>query len=87
MTVRGPRYPMEEFVRRGQEIYTRVIRPLLRREDVGKSVAIDIETGEWEMDSDDLTACERLYSRIHTAQPWLVRLRGRALQNLGESVD
>jgi hypothetical protein len=80
MTVRGPRYSMEEFARRGQEIYERDIRPHLKTEDMNKSVVIDIETGQWEIDSDELAACERLYSRIPTAQPWAVRPQRRTLQ-------
>ena len=86
MTVHAPRYSMEEFARRGQEIYERNIRPVLKSEDIGKSVAIDIETGQWEMAADDLTACERLYNRIPTAQPWLVRLRHRGMQVAPASV-
>jgi hypothetical protein len=78
MIVRGPRYPMEEFVRRGQEIYARDIRPLLTEDDRGKFIAIDIETGHWEMDANDSVVCERLYHRIPTAQPWLERVGYRA---------
>jgi hypothetical protein len=74
MTVRGPRYSKEEFARRGQEIYERDIRPRLRPEDEGKFVAIDIETGMYEMDADDYTAGARLYERRPEAQPFLVRV-------------
>jgi hypothetical protein len=35
MTVHAPRYSMEEFARRGQEIYERDIRPVLKSEDIG----------------------------------------------------
>jgi hypothetical protein len=69
---------MEEFARRGQEIYARDIRPQLKEEDRGKYIAIDIETGQWEMDADDNSACERLYKRLPAAQPWLERVGYRA---------
>jgi hypothetical protein len=74
MSVRGPRYSKEEFVRRGQEIYERDIRPHLEPADEGKFVAIDIETGMYEIDPDDYTAGKRLYARNPDAQPFMVRV-------------
>ena len=75
MLIRGPRYPKEEFARRGNEIYNRDIRSLVdTEENKGKFVAIDIETGAWEMDTVALTACERLISRLPDCQTWLVRI-------------
>ena len=85
MVTRGPRYSMEEFVRRGQEIYHRDIEPILKPDDIGKFVVIDIETGQWEMDADDYTACERLYNRIPTAQPWMERFGHKAAYSRGGS--
>ena len=78
MVVRGPRYSMEEFARRGDEIYNRDIQPRLKPEDKGKFVDIDIETGQWEMDFDDYAVVGRLYERIPTAQPWLLRVGYRS---------
>jgi hypothetical protein len=74
MTARGPRHSKEEFARRGQEIYDRDVRPHLKAEDDYKLVAIDIETGMWEMDRDGCTATERLYARNPDAQPYLIRV-------------
>jgi len=50
------RYPKEEFARRGNEIYERDIRPQVEADNKGKYVAIDIETGAWEMDASEITA-------------------------------
>lgn len=72
--MRQPRYSKEEFARRGDEIYDRDIRPLLEVENEGKFVAIDIETGAWEMDADALAACERLIARAPDGQTWLTRV-------------
>jgi hypothetical protein len=74
MTVRQPRYSKEEFARRGGEIYDRDIRPLVEADNKGKYVAIDIETGAWEMDADELAACNRLIDRLPDCQTWLVRV-------------
>ena len=86
MTALQPRYSKEEFARRGQEIYEQDIQPRLDPSDEGKFVAIDIETGMYEVDADDYTATERLLRRNPDAQIWLVRVQDRVsdLPNLRE---
>jgi hypothetical protein len=74
MTVRQRRYPKEEFARRGNEIYDRDIRLLVERDHKGKYVAIDIETGAWEMDDSEMAAGDRLRLRVPDAQTWLMRV-------------
>ena len=83
MTIRQPRYSKEEFARRGDEIYNRDIRPLVEADNKGKYVAIDIETGAWEMDADALTACDRLVTRLPDSQTWLVRVGYLSLHHIG----
>ena len=83
MTVRQPRYSKEEFARRGNEIYERDIRPQVETDNTGRFVAIDIETGAWEMDPDDYNATERLLNRVLDAQIWLVRVGHRATYRIG----
>ena len=43
------RYSKEEFNRRGNEIYKSKVRAQVKQENRGKIVAIDIETGEFEI--------------------------------------
>jgi hypothetical protein len=81
--VLGPRYSKEEFARRGRAIYERDIRPHLAAGDEGKFVAIDIETGAYEVDRDDCTATERLLVHYPNAQMWLVRVGQRAAYRIG----
>ena len=83
MTVRQRRYPKEEFARRGNEIYERDVRRLVEADNKGKYVAIDIESGEWEMDSNEMAAGDRLRSRIPDAQTWLVRVGYGYLHRFG----
>ena len=78
MTTRQPRYSKEEFAQRGDEIYERDIRPLVEAEHKGKFVAIDIETGAWEMDASEMAASDRLLERCPDARTWLVRVGFRA---------
>lgn len=75
MITRQPRYSKEEFARRGDEIYERDIRPQVDTEpNKGKFVLIDIETGAWEMDADEMVAAKRLDARVPDAQVWMLRV-------------
>ena len=74
MTALQPRYSKEEFARRGTEIYEQQVRPLVEDGNQGKIVAIDIETGAFEMAENTLTASERLLTRYPDAQIWCVRM-------------
>jgi len=65
-----PRYTKEEFAKRGNEIYEREVQPRLGAEDDGKFVAIDIETGAFETDLDEIAASHRLLARNPEAQIW-----------------
>lgn len=78
-----PRYSKEEFARRGDGIYEQELRPLLERAHEGKFVAIDIETGAYEVDGDELAASDRLLTRIPNAQIWLRRIGSRYARHFG----
>jgi hypothetical protein len=86
MTVRGPRYSKEEFARRGDTIYEQDIRPMLKPEDDGKFLAIDIETGIYEADRDDWTATKRVLIRNPDAQIWLVRVGEPTAYRIGSRI-
>jgi hypothetical protein len=64
---------LEELARLGGDIFDRQVRPGLRPEDDGKFVAIDVETGDYELDDDDYAAVARLRSRKPAADVWLMR--------------
>ena len=66
------RHTLEELDRLGEEIFDRRVKPTLRPEDHGKFVAIDVDTGEYEMDEDDYKAVMRLLERIPAADSWLI---------------
>ena len=83
MRVPEPRYSKEEFARRGDEIYHRAIGPRVGPEDEGKFVVIDIETGAYEIDQDELAASDRLLARTLDAQVWTVRVGFRYARRLG----
>ncbi len=77
------RYSKEEIARRGDAIYETDVRPHLQPDDDGKFAAIDIKSGTYEIDVDELAACDRLSARIPGAQIWLVRIGSRYLHRFG----
>jgi hypothetical protein len=78
-----PRYSKEEFARRGDEIYERAIRPTEEKGNEGRFVAIDIETGAYEINANELGASDRLLARVPNAQIWLRRIGSRYAHRFG----
>ena len=83
MAVLQPRYSKEEFARRGEEIYERDIRPRVEASHAGKFIVIDIETGAYEIDADELVASDRLLAHHPDAQVWLGRIGSRFVRRFG----
>lgn len=83
MSRSGSLYSPDEFSRRGQEIYDRDIRPILSPDDSDRFVAIDIESGSYEIASDDFAATERLLAKQPHAQIWLARVGQPAAYRIG----
>ena len=77
------RYSKKEFARRGDAIYESELRPILENGNEGKFVAIDIETGAYEVDGDELAASDRLLARVPNAQIWLRRIGSRHTRHFG----
>jgi hypothetical protein len=69
----SPRTP-EELARLGAEIFDCRVRPVLRPDDDGKFVAIDVRTGDHEIDEDDYAVVRRLRARLPSADIWLGRV-------------
>jgi hypothetical protein len=66
------RHSQEEFARRGDALVETKVRPNLTVADADKFVAIDIETGEYELDANEMKAVSRLRRRVTDSQIWLV---------------
>jgi hypothetical protein len=77
------RYSKEEFARRGDALVESKVRPHLTPADSDKFVAIDIETGEYELDKNEMKAVQRLRKRIPDPQIWLVHVSLGYLHRFG----
>ena len=77
--------------RLGRDLYARVVRPQLQPDDDNKYVAINVDTGEFEVDASDIEAVLRLHSRRAGSRVWLERAgwpsacKIRALSGAGQS--
>jgi hypothetical protein len=77
------RYSKAEFARRGDALVESKVRPHLTEADEDKIVAIDIETGEYELDRDERKAADRLCKRVADPQIWLVHVTSGYLHRFG----
>jgi hypothetical protein len=73
MLAQPPRLSLDETGRRGDEIITR-IKPSLSPQDDGKFIAVDVLTGNYEIDESDVAAVTRLHDRVSTENVWLARI-------------
>lgn len=73
----------EEFAERGDIVYETLVVPQLNRSDEGKFAAIDIESGEYELDADEMEAGDRLRIRLPNSQIWMVRVGSRSVHRFG----
>ncbi len=86
MTIHGPRYRMEEHARRGTELYEQHVRSQVEHANSGRIVAVDVDSGAFEVADDTLTASQRLLARCPDAQIWCVRIGHPAVHRFGPRV-
>ena len=74
----------QRFGARGEDLYERQIRPRVETEsNVGKQIVIDIETGDYEVDSDGIAASHRLLARHPGAALYGARIGYDAVYSIG----
>ena len=83
MPVTESRHTPDELSRLGGQIFDQRVRSALKPTDNGKFVAIDIETGEYELDKNEMRAADRLRKRVPDAQIWLVHVTLGYLHRFG----
>ena len=84
MIIKKPRYPAKEAGRIGEEIYDRDIRAQVEPAHNDEIIALDLDTGAWEIDTDENTAANRLDARLPYAQIYVRRVGPfRAVRTFG----
>jgi hypothetical protein len=83
MTVGELKYSKEEFARRGNEIYETQVRHQVEEGNHGKIVAIDLDTGAFELAKDTMIASDKLLERYPDAQIWRIRIGHKGVHRFG----
>src|SRR5215211_285996 len=76
--MRDRTYTTEEVVQLGREIYEREIRAQVEASHDGEFVVVDVTTGAWELDEDDVAASERVLAKNSDAVLYFARVGRRA---------
>lgn len=64
----------EDIVQRGEALYHNRIRALVEAGNRGKFLIINVDTGEYEMDAEDLVASRRARARFPNARLYTMRV-------------
>ena len=78
-----PRYSSEEVVRQGKAVYEQQLRAKVESGNIGKFLVIDIETGAYEIDRDEVAALKRAKAKRPDAPLYMLRIGYRAAYHLG----
>ncbi len=79
-----PTLSREAIAQCGKDIYQKRIRAHIETtENIGKIIAIDLNTGEYEIDKDLLAACHRLQAKQPHAITWAERIGYDAVYAIG----
>jgi hypothetical protein len=74
----------DEIARLGKEIYQNHLRDKVEQADnIGKIIAIDLNTGAYEINKDLIVACDRLKAGHPDAITWLERVGYDAVYAIG----
>ena len=73
----------QEIVSRGEELFLRHVQPQLQEVRPGDFVVMDVTSGDFEVDRDDLNATSRLLARHPDALTYARRIGKSAAYRLG----
>jgi hypothetical protein len=76
-------YSREEVASRGEALYEQEIRTKVEDQFKGQYLVLDIETGEYEIDAEDLVATKRALAKRPDAVLYGLRIGHRAAYRLG----
>lgn len=79
-----PDLSREEIAQRGKKLYQQRLRAEVETGDnIGKIIAIDLNTGDYELDKDLLAACNRLKAKHPNTVTWIERVGYDAVYAIG----
>ena len=81
MAIAVVRRSLKERSRLGRIAFDHFVKPILRPEQDGLFVAVDIDSGDYEIDRNDHTAVTRLSTRNPDAEIWIMMAGRTAAYN------
>ena len=78
-----PGYTTEEVGQRGQTLYEEQVKNTVEPEHAGKFLVLDVTSGAYEVDEDDLAASDRLLAKKPDAVLYGLRIGYPAAYRLG----
>lgn len=83
MATKQSRYTIDEVADRGIELYETKIRPLVEEGNLGRLLAIDVESGDYAVADQRFDAVKPLRDKNPDAQIWLLRIGHVAVESFG----
>jgi hypothetical protein len=80
------KYTIDEVCDRGEKIYEEQIKHLVEPREKGKFIVIDIESGDYEVDDEELEAFDRLKERLPNAVTFMGRVGYKAAYHIGSGL-
>ena len=80
-------YRLGEITTLGKAIYREKIKHLVEPEENGKFIVIDVESGDYEIDEEDVVASNRLRERRPEAVTYGVIIGYRVAYSLGGRIE
>ncbi len=81
-----PRYSSHEIAERGRKLHDEQLCAKVTPGNTGKFLVVDVETGEYEIDQDELTALKRVKAKRPDAPRYLLRIGHHGAYRLGGSI-
>ena len=81
-----PRYTSQEIVERGEALYNQQIRADVEAGNEGKFLVLDIETGAYAVDADELAAVQQAKAKNPNAVLYIMRIGYTTAYKIGGQV-
>jgi hypothetical protein len=78
-----PSYTNDELANLGEAVFKRDIAERLRGRDLRDFIAIEVESGDYEVDADESLAIDRLHARHPGAVFWIRRVGSHVAHSFG----
>jgi hypothetical protein len=82
-----PKFSKEEICLRGSALYETKLRSKIEDGNLDKFLIIDIETGDYELDTDDLAASDRAHRKHPNGAFFGMRIGRRTSGTIGSSAS